>query len=121
VVQVLQNHLLGQLQYIDQLLLIAESGFIDQDLHQKVEQNEDQIDQSHCGLVEVVVVAGDELAQLVDEGPESEATQDRHDVVSGLVDEGQSYDQGDHHQHPAQKHMSDVKIAGAEGGIAGEG
>lgn len=121
VVQVFQHHLLGQLQDIDQLLLVAEMGPVDQDLYQEVKQDEDHIDQRHCGPEEVVVVAGDELAQLVNESPESKATQHRHYVVGGLVYVGQRYDQGDHHQHTAQKDMGYVQAARAEGGIAGQG
>ena len=115
VIEVLQDHLFGDLQNIDQLLLLAEPGLIDKVLYDQVEQNEYYVNQGNGGLVEVVVVACDELAQLVYESSKSKAPQDGHQIIGRFVDVSESNDQGDHHEHTAQKDMGDVQIAGAEG------
>lgn len=121
VIQVLQDHLLGQLQGIYQSLLLGEFGFVYKALNHEIQQDEYYIDQCHGRAVEIVIIAGYELAQFINERSKAQAPQNRNQVIGRLVNIAQTDDEGHHHEHPSQKHMGDMQVAGAETGVAGKG
>jgi hypothetical protein len=82
--------------------------------------DEDDVDQRRGRLVEVVDVLGDELAQLVDEEAEAEASEHRGDLARGPGDEGDRDHYRDHHQQPAPKHVRDVQAMAAELRVVGQ-
>ena len=101
VIQILQNHLFGQLQDIYQSLLLRKPGLKDQSLNPEIQQDEYYVDQGHCGPVEVVVIAGNELAQFVYERSKAEAPQGCGQIIGRLVDVAQIDDESYHHEHPS--------------------
>jgi hypothetical protein len=76
--------------------------------------DEDQVDEGWRGLEEVVVVGGDELAQLVDEEPEADATDDRRRAARRAAHERKQDPDRDHHEHAAVQQVGDVEPVAAE-------
>ena len=84
------------------------------------EQDEDDVDQGNRRLIEVVVVAGDELAQLVDEGAEAGAADDRRKVAGPPPEKRQARQERDQHADAAEEHVGDVQTVAPDLRIAGE-
>ena len=82
------------------------------------EQDEDDVDQGDRRLVEVVVVAGDELAQLVDEGAEAGAADDRRKDAGPAPEKRQTRQERDQHADAAEEHVGDVQAVAPDLGIA---
>ena len=121
VIQIPQYHLFGQLQGVDQLLLRRERGPAHKSLDAQMEQDENYVDKGCSGLIEVIIISGDELAQLIYESPKSGSTQGGSHVVGGLVQVAQTDDQGQHHEQAAQEDMGDMKAAGAQAWVPRQG
>jgi hypothetical protein len=64
--------------------------------------------------VEVVVVGGDELADLVDEQPEAHAAEQRARRPRHRPGERQQHDECQRHQQPAPQHVRDVQAVAAD-------
>jgi hypothetical protein len=82
--------------------------------------DEDQVDQRRSGPVEVVVVGGDELAELVDEEAEADAADDRGDLPDRAPEERQQQADRDQHEQPAPQQMRDVEPAAAQLRVVGQ-
>jgi len=91
---------------------------MDEGLNCQVQKGEYYVDQGHCGLKKVIIIPGDELAQLIDECAKSQASNHRHQIVGRFVDVAQIYDQSNHHQHAAQEDMGDMQMPRAKAGIS---
>ncbi len=84
------------------------------------EQDKDDVDQGDRRLIEVVVVAGDELAQLVDEGAEARAADDRRKDAGPPPEKRQTRQERDQHTDAAEEHVGDVQTVAPDLRIAGE-
>src|SRR5438270_13902737 len=76
-VEVMQGRVLEQHQGVGEIRLLVPDPVPLQRAPPEKKQHEDHIDQRDGGPVEIVVVAGNELAQLVNEEAEAEASNDR--------------------------------------------
>jgi len=80
-IQILQDRFFCQLQDIYQPLLLGELRLLDEGLNCQVQKGEYYVDQRHSGLKKVIIIPGDELAQLIDECAKSQASDHRHQIV----------------------------------------
>ena len=83
--------------------------------------DDDAVDQRDCRLVEVVVVLGDELAELVDEGAESDPGDEGCDRFPYPMRVDDQHAEADHHAQPAPEHVRDVQGIAPDLGITGQG
>jgi hypothetical protein len=87
---------------------------------EKEQQDEDAVDERDGGAEEVIVVAGDELAQLVDERAEADASHYRRDPLDTTTEERQERDEAGEHEEPTPEHVGDVEPVPAQLREAGE-
>jgi phage terminase small subunit len=78
------------------------------------EQYEDDVDHRRGRLEEVVVVGGDELAQLVDEEAEADPADHRRGPPPPAPEKRQQEPDRDQHEQPAPEKVSDVQPPRAE-------
>ena len=78
------------------------------------QENEDDVDHRRRRLEEVVVVGGDELADLVDEESEADAPHERAHVPPRATEVGEQDDDHGHHRQAAPQQMGDVQLAATE-------
>ncbi len=78
------------------------------------DDDEDHVDERDRRPEQVVVVGGQELADLVDERPEPEARDDRCDVLDRAVEIAQQQDQRHEHQGAAPQHVRDMELTAAD-------
>ena len=83
--------------------------------------DEDHVDQTDGGFVEVVVVRREELPQFVDEGAESDAGQNRRQAVQRPTQEREQQNEGHQHEGPAPQHVSYVQAVSAKLRVSGCG
>jgi hypothetical protein len=84
------------------------------------EPDEDEVDQRRGGLEEVVVVRGDELAQLVDEEAEAHAAHNGGREARRAPEERDQQADRQHHEDPAVEQVRDVQPAAAELRVVGQ-
>jgi len=80
---------------------------------------EQAVDQGDRGSIEVVVVRGDELPDLVDERAEPESCDHRRQMLDGTVEEGEQKHECKEHEEAAPKHVGDVDPVGPDPWVAG--
>jgi len=85
-----------------------------EELHPEHEQYEDDVHDRGRGPVEVVVVGGDELADLVDEQPEPDPAGQCRRRPHHRADEAEQQEDRHQHQQPAPQHVRDVQPAAAD-------
>src|SRR6185437_15055759 len=78
------------------------------------QHDEDAIDQRDGRLEKVVIIAGDELAQLIDEGAETNAPQHCRAMLNPPTQKSQQQNQGDKHQQAAPQEMRNVQSPPAD-------
>src|SRR5205085_568431 len=71
-------------------------------------------------LEEVVVVRGDELAELVDEEAEADAGDERRRPTGAATEQGEQDRDRDHHQKAPPEQVGDVEAVAAELRVVGE-
>ena len=89
------------------------------DPHERRKQ-EGRVDDRSCCGVEVVVLAGDELSDLVNEEADTDASQHRRRAVHGAPGKHQREQGRDEEQDPAKQGMRDVQLPATDAGVAGE-
>lgn len=92
----------------------------EREVHSREQQEEDDIDDGRGRLEEVVVVAGEELAQLVDEDAEPRTGQDRREPPHVPAKVRQKQYDTRHHQRAAPEHMGDMDALAADLREAGQ-
>jgi len=85
------------------------------------DDHEADVDERDRGTEEVIVVGGDELADLVDEGAESETSHDRGEMLDIPVEVGEQQDDRDEHERAAPQHVGDMEPPAAELREPGQG
>ena len=88
--------------------------------HEK-DRDEDDVDQADGRFVEVVVVACDELPQLIDERAESYAPKNGGEPLGDPTQCGKQQEHGKSHEEAAPEHVGDVQSATAQLRVAGGG
>src|SRR5438876_4441532 len=119
-IEVVQRRVLEQHQRIRQVGFLGPGAVPLERAPPEKQQHEDDVDQSDCRAVEVVVVAGDEFPQLVDE--QSEANPAHHgggppNPVPQVAEQDQ---EGGDHEPSTPEHVGDVKAATAQPGEPGQ-
>ena len=106
--------------FVDPELLGVERSAAPQPPREAPQGEEHEIQDRHRRAIEVVVVRGDELAQLVDEEAEADAAHDGGHPPHRRVPEDEQDHDGDEHEQPAPQHVGDVEPAAAQLRIAGQ-
>ncbi len=119
-VQAGQASFLGDIECVRQTLLTGERLAPADGPYGEKDEHEDDIDQSDRRLEEVVVIPGDEFAQLVDKDSETYSAEHCRNYFGPVVQESQQYDQSNEHEKSAPQHMSDVQGADPELRKAGD-
>ena len=112
-VEVVPGRLAEQVDRVRHLVGLVERAAL-QRPREHEQTDEDQVDQRGGRPVEVVVVLGHELAELVDEEAEADPADDRRRPPHAPAEEGQQQADRDQHEHPAPQQMGDVQPAAAE-------
>ena len=111
---------LQELEGIDEVCLLREGLVLGESAYAEVEHDEDHVDDGDRRLEEVVVVTGDELAQLVDEHPETDATDDCRYRPAERAERSQQDNDGHQHPQTAPEHVSDMESSRGQRGVAGQ-
>ena len=69
-------------------------------------------------MKEIIVVAGDELAELVNKGAEADAAEDGGDGLDVSADEREQQHESKQHEQPTPEHMRDVQFTPSQLRIA---
>ncbi len=85
----------------------------------EIDEDERDVDERDGRLIEIVVVARDELAYFVDESSESDSANERGPQSRSIAEEGETGEQRSGHQQASPKHVGDVKSRAAQAWIAG--
>ena len=120
-VHVVGGRLLEQLDGVDDPLTVGHRVPLHDERDDEVHPDEGAVDDRGDRLVEVVVVAGDELAHLVDEQPEADPGEHGRDVPRGAAEEQHEHQLGDEHRQPAPEQVREVQRAAAQLREAGGG
>jgi hypothetical protein len=88
-------------------------------LHADHQQDEQHVHEREGRLEEVVVLLGDELADLVDESAEADAAEEGGEPDRIPVEVREEDEERDHHDQAAPEHVRDVQAAAAELRVAG--
>ena len=96
------------------VLVLGEAPPLSGPAREKIEADEEDVDDRGRGLEEIVVVRGHELADLVDEESEPGAADHRGGLAPAPPDKGEQHPEGDHHQQAAPQQVRDVQLASAE-------
>src|SRR5204863_1059508 len=118
--EVVDDRLLEIVEGVDEILLPADHATQPEIAKCEIYQDEGDVDERDGRLVEIVVVARDELADLVDEESESDAADERTPEPSAVAEEGEAEEEGDRHQQAAPEHVGDVKSRAAHARIASD-
>ena len=119
-VHVVCSPLLEQLDRVDDALAVGERSALHDVGHAEVHGHEDAIDDRRNGLEEVVVVAGHELADLVDEEPETDPAEHGGNHPNRPAQEEHEEQLRDEHEHAAPEDVRKVQAVAAELRIPGE-
>src|SRR6266849_9325308 len=85
----------------------------------EIDEDEHDVDERDRRLIEIVVVARDELANFVDERSESDSAEERSHQPGSVAKEGKADEQRRRHQQTSPKHVGNVKSRPAQTWIAG--
>src|SRR6266478_10242114 len=80
----------------------------------EIDEDEHNVDERDRRLIEIVVVARDELADLVDERSEPDSPEERRQQSGPVAKEGKADEQRRRHQQASPKHVGDVESRPAE-------
>jgi len=99
---------------VRQVLARVDRAAVGEELHTEHQQHERDVHDRGGRAVEVVVVRGDELADLVDEQPEPDPADERRGRPDHRSDVGQQQHDRHQHQQSARQHVRDVQTAAAD-------
>jgi len=112
--------LADQLDRVADLLGLVEAAMSLVGARAEVEADEDQVDQARRRLVEVVVVGGDELAELVDEEAEADAGDQRRHLAGAAAEQAEQDRQRHDHEDATPEQVGDVEAVAAELRVVGQ-
>ena len=112
--EVVDDGLLEVVDGVDEILLPADRAAQLKIAKGEIDEDERDVDERDRRLEEIVVVARDELADLVDERSESDSADERGPQSRSVAEEGELGEQRRRHQQASPKHVGDVKSRAAE-------
>src|SRR5882762_5703893 len=86
----------------------------------EIDEDEHDVDERDRRLIEIIVVARDELADLVDERSESDSAEECRQQSGPVTKERKADEQRRRHQQTSPKHVGDVESRAAKAWIAGD-